>query len=109
QVPLGLAARYPVRVALAAAPFLLPAERVVRALFGPFVRLGDWVAGRSPEEPVEPDERIVRDMARLGREEGVVDVDEHQLVERAFRLDELAAWDVMTPRVDVFAWSDELR
>jgi CBS domain containing-hemolysin-like protein len=60
------------------------------------------------EEPQEPDERVVQDMTRLGREEGVVDVDEHQLVERAFRLDELAAWDVMTPRVDVFAWSDEL-
>jgi CBS domain containing-hemolysin-like protein len=47
-------------------------------------------------------------MTRLGRQEGVVDVEEHQLVERAFRLDELAAWDVMTPRVDVFSWSDEL-
>jgi CBS domain containing-hemolysin-like protein len=72
------------------------------------VRLGDWVSGRKVEAPQEPDERVVRDMTRLGREEGVVDVDEHQLVERAFRLDELAAWDVMTPRVDVFAWSEEL-
>lgn len=108
QVPLGLAARFPVRVALAAAPLLLPVERLVRAFFGPWVRLGDWVSRRKLEVPQEPDERVVQDIARLGREEGVVDQDEHQLVERAFRLDELAAWDVMTPRVDVFAWSDEL-
>ena len=27
---------------------------------------------------------------------------------RAFRLDELTAWDVMTPRVDIFAWKDSL-
>jgi CBS domain containing-hemolysin-like protein len=37
-------------------------------------------------------------------------IEEHEtlLVERAFRLDELTAWDVMTPRVDVFAWKDAL-
>jgi CBS domain containing-hemolysin-like protein len=29
-------------------------------------------------------------------------------VERAFRLDELTVWEVMTPRVDVFAWKDTL-
>jgi putative hemolysin len=108
EVPLGLAARFPVRVALAAAPLLLPLDGPIRLVFGPWVRLGDWVSGRNVEEPQAPDERVVQDMARLGREEGVVDVAEHQLVERAFRLDELAAWDVMTPRVDVFAWSDEL-
>jgi CBS domain containing-hemolysin-like protein len=108
EVPLGLAARFPVRVALAAAPLLLPLDGVIRLVFGPWVRLGDWVSGRNVETPQEPDERVVQDMTRLGREEGVVDVDEHQLVERAFRLDELATWDVMTPRVDVFAWSEEL-
>jgi len=30
------------------------------------------------------------------------------LVERAFRLDELTAWDVMVPRVDIFAWKREM-
>jgi CBS domain containing-hemolysin-like protein len=108
EVPLGLAARFPVRVALAAAPLLVPLDGPLRLVLGPWVRLGDWVAGRAVEEPEQPDERVVQDMTRLGREEGIVDVEENQLVERAFRLDELAAWDVMTPRVDVFSWSDEL-
>lgn len=107
-VPAGVAARLPVRVALTAAPLLLPSEWLIRAAFGPWIRLGDRVSGRNLGEPDEPGERVVRDMTRLGQEEGVVDVDENLLVERAFRLDELTAWDVMTPRVDVIAWSDEL-
>jgi len=37
-----------------------------------------------------------------------VGLEEHVLVERAFRLDELTAWDVMTPRVDMFTWKDSL-
>jgi CBS domain containing-hemolysin-like protein len=37
-----------------------------------------------------------------------VGTEEHELVERAFRLDELTAWDVMTPRVAIFAWEDSL-
>jgi CBS domain containing-hemolysin-like protein len=35
--------------------------------------------------------------------------EEHELAERAFRLDETTAWDVMTPRVSIFAWNDTLR
>jgi putative hemolysin len=50
--------------------------------------------------------REVRELTDLGREEGVVDQEEHALVERAFRLDELTAFDIMTPRVDIFAWND---
>jgi putative hemolysin len=45
-------------------------------------------------------------MTELGREEHLLDVDEHLLVERAFGLDELTAWDVMVPRVEIFAWKD---
>src|SRR5690606_22737736 len=29
---------------------------------------------------------------------------ERRIIERAFRLDETRAWDIMTPRVDIFAW-----
>src|SRR5690606_3811928 len=31
------------------------------------------------------------------------------LVERAFRMDELTAWDIMAPRVDILAWKADLR
>jgi len=59
-------------------------------------------------DPASQEERDVRELTQLGQEEGLVGEDEHLLVERAFRLDELTAWDVMTPRVDIFAWKDSL-
>ncbi|MBW3534224.1 MAG: hemolysin family protein [Gemmatimonadetes bacterium] len=107
-LPRGLAARRPVRLALGSAPFLLKLERGVRVMLGPVLRLEDLVSGRNGEEDLTPEERVLHDLTELGREEGVLGADEHLLVERAFRLDELAAWDVMTPRVDIFAWRDDL-
>jgi CBS domain containing-hemolysin-like protein len=59
-------------------------------------------------DALSQEERDVRELTQLGQEEGLVGEDEHLLVERAFRLDELTAWDVMTPRVDIFAWKDSL-
>jgi CBS domain containing-hemolysin-like protein len=46
-------------------------------------------------------------LARHTRLLGVLEASENLLVERAFRLDELTAWDVMVPRVDVFAWRQD--
>ncbi len=108
-VPRALAARRPVHLALASAPRLEGVERVVSVLLGPLLHLEDVLAGSPPEDPDRLSEREVREIARLGREEGVVGIDEHLLVERAFRLDETMAWSIMTPRVDIFAWSDQLR
>jgi CBS domain containing-hemolysin-like protein len=60
------------------------------------------------EGSVVADQRELREMTELGRREGVVEEEEHDLVERAFRMDELTTWDIMTPRVDIFAWPDSL-
>lgn len=110
-LPRALAAQHPIRVALASAPILTWAERLVRPLLAPLVRLEGFIAHRvrGPEAATAtPEEREVREMTTLGKEEGVVEEEEHLLVERAFRLDELTAWEIMTPRVDVFAWNDAL-
>jgi CBS domain containing-hemolysin-like protein len=107
-VPRAMAARRPVHLALASAPTLESVERVMSILLGPLLRLEDVLAGSPPDDPERLSEREVREIARLGREEGVVGIDEHLLVERAFRLDETTAFSVMTPRVDIFAWSDQL-
>lgn len=107
-LPRATAARHPVRLALATAPFLLNMANIAAVPLGPLLRLEDVLAGSPPDDPDRMSEREVREIARLGREEGVVGIDEHILVERAFRLDETTAWDVMTPRVDIFAWSDQL-
>ncbi|MDT8369479.1 MAG: hemolysin family protein [Longimicrobiales bacterium] len=107
-LPRGTAARRPVRLALLSAPRLEALERFTSIVLGPLLRLEGVLAGSPPEDPDRLSEREVREIARLGREEGVIGIDEHLLVERAFRLDETTAWDVMTPRVDIFAWSDQL-
>ena len=107
-LPRFIAAGRPIRIALASAPTLIAVERIVGTLTSPFRKIGllflrEDRGGNSTQE-----ERNVRELTELGQEEGLVGEDEHLLVERAFRLDELTAWDVMTPRVDIFAWRNSL-
>ncbi|HSG46768.1 MAG TPA: CNNM domain-containing protein, partial [Longimicrobiales bacterium] len=108
-LPRALAARRPVRVALVAAPAVLAAVRRFGWLLSPFMRLEDVLSGRDRNGAEDEEVREVREIAALGREAGIVGLEEHVLVERAFRLDELTAWDVMTPRVDMFTWKSSLQ
>ena len=41
-------------------------------------------------------------------ETGAIEEHERQLIERAFQLDTTRVWEVMIPRVDVFAWEAEM-
>jgi putative hemolysin len=105
-VPHMLAARHPVRFALTLAPLLLFVARNTRLLTAPLERIEQRV--RSGNGPVlTSEQRELREIQEIGREEGVLEASENLLVERAFRLDELTAWDVMVPRVDVFAWRED--
>lgn len=107
-VPHMLAARYPVRFALTLAPILLVTARATRLLTGPLEQLEERLrSGNGPTASSE--QRELREMQEIGRAEGVLEASENLLVERAFRLDELTAWDVMVPRVDMFAWQQDTR
>ena len=105
-VPRFVATLRPLRMALGAAPLLAAVERGVAAATLPFSRIRSALADKSGNADSTHEE--VQEIAELGKEEGLVGVEEHLLVERAFRLDELTAWDVMTPRVDIFAWPNSL-
>jgi CBS domain containing-hemolysin-like protein len=107
--PRAIAARWPIRIALFAAPLLLATERWLRLALFPILRIERLLAGERGEEPTTSEEREVREITELGREEGFVNAEEHLLVERAFLLDELTAWDIMVPRVDIFAWKNSLQ
>jgi magnesium and cobalt exporter, CNNM family len=100
--------RRTVRVALGMAPTVTAVVRTVNRIRSPLGRLGSHLNRRRDDESSTPEARLVREMTEIGQEEGVVDAKENLLVERAFRLDERTAWDVMTPRVDVFSWKDSL-
>jgi CBS domain containing-hemolysin-like protein len=107
-LPRAMAGRGPVRLALVAAPLFRVFLSRLGWLLSPFMRLEAALSGRSGDGREDEEEREVREIAILGREAGIVNLEEHVLVERAFKMDELTAWDVMTPRVDVFAWKDSL-
>ena len=107
-LPAAVAARHPVRIALAASPVLMLFGRGAVHIAERVQGIEDAFAGEEEEEEVSGRERELREMWELGRRAGVLEESENLLVERAFRLDELTAWDVMTPRVDMFAWKDSL-
>lgn len=104
-IPHLIAARRPVRLALSAASMLLTVERIARPLVRPVERLEDRIGGNG--ETVSDAHRELREIQEIGEEEGVLEEGENLLVERAFRLDELTAWDVMVPRVEIFAWVED--
>jgi len=107
-LPRSVAARRSIRVALAVSPLIGKLERMLGPVLSPFFRLESYLARVGGEDGSTQEEREVREITSLGQREGVVGREEHELVERAFRLDELTAWDVMTPRVAIFAWQDSL-
>jgi CBS domain containing-hemolysin-like protein len=106
-LPRTLAWRHPVRLALFSAPLLMPLSRWLRLVTAPLTRIEDALTGAADSD-LSDGEREFREIQELGQEEGIVEEHENLLVERAFRLDELTAWDAMTPRVDVFALKDSL-
>jgi CBS domain containing-hemolysin-like protein len=108
-LPHVVAAKYPVRLSLASGTALLLIARWTRWFTGPVERLEDRFVTRNGKERLSDEERELREIQELGEEEGVLEEEEGHLVERAFRFDELTAADVMVPRVDIFAWSDDLR
>lgn len=105
MIPNAVAARRPVRIALSSAPVLLTVTKLMRPLTSWIARLED---GTGADEPISNERRELLEIQEIGEEEGVLEESENRLVERAFRLDELTAWDVMVPRVDIFAWKEEL-
>ena len=106
-LPRSIAARHPVRLALASASGLLSLTQWTRWISVPVSRLEDALV-KNREDELSMEERELREIQEIGQEEGVLEESENLLVERAFRLDELTAWDVMVPRVDIFAWQEDL-
>lgn len=104
-IPHLLASRRPVRLALSAAPALLLVERLARPLVAPVTILEERMGSNGDHGTEEY--RELKEIRAIGEQEGVLEKAESLLVERAFRLDETTAWDVMTPRVDMFAWKEE--
>ncbi|MEQ1857909.1 MAG: hemolysin family protein, partial [Longimicrobiales bacterium] len=105
--PHVIAAKNPVRIALGSAPALLLLARWARPLTRPLEQVAEG-GGSEGGELLSSEHRELLEIQEIGEEEGVIEAAESRLVERAFRLDELTAHDVMVPRVDIFAWRDDM-
>jgi putative hemolysin len=104
-LPLWLASRHNVRLALKLAPLVLGWSTALAPVLSPFASAPHVLLYSGPA--VGPGaESEIRQISNLGQTEGLIEEPERQLLERALRLDESKAWDIMTPRVDIFAWPD---
>jgi putative hemolysin len=104
--PKGLSSANADRVGLAVAPVLLLLSRVLFPLVVPLEALTRAFVRRSQRDgQMTVTEGEIREMTLIGHREGSIDEHERRIIERAFFLDETRAWDIMTPRVDIFAWS----
>ena len=74
--------------------------RILIAILYPFVLLIRWITNRfpEPEEAAVSREEVIA-MANVGEEEGVIEEDENKIIRNVMRLDDVKAYDVMTPRV----------
>ncbi|MFQ5678935.1 MAG: hemolysin family protein [Gemmatimonadota bacterium] len=103
--PKSFAAAKAVPLSLFAAPLLRVLSRVLSPLVRPVEALTRaLLPDRADGSGVT--EREIRTLTRMGHLAGAIEEHERNLIERAFMLDRRRAWEVMTPRVDIFAWPD---
>ncbi|MDA1195465.1 MAG: hemolysin family protein [Planctomycetota bacterium] len=94
--PKVLGEALPEVIASRVAPVLVWVRRVLSPLVWVIECLVSWARPRARVQSGE--EAEIRELARLGEEGGHIDPAEAELIRRVFRLDDITAADVMTPR-----------
>lgn len=98
-IPKTLGERFAAPVALYAAPAVL----IMTKLLSPLI----WAVERltSPFNLVNAEtlttENEIRTLVQIGQEEGIVEPHEGEMIHRIFRLNDLTAQEIMTPRVSI--------
>jgi len=102
--PKSIATRHAERISLVVAPlmagFLWFASPLVR-IFMHIANVFDRKEGSQAHEPQVTESELIS-MVAYGEEEGTIEQQERQLIERAFTLTDLTVEDVMTPRQKIF-------
>ncbi len=111
-LPKVLALRNPEAVARPAAAVLGALRPVLDPLSAGLQRLGEWLADRlTPHrfaKPLQLTEDEFENIVQLGAESGAIRVTEGEMIQEIIKLGDKTAKDVMTPRLDAFALTDEL-
>jgi CBS domain containing-hemolysin-like protein len=102
-IPKTYAASHALRLSLFTAPLFLWMTRLALPIVLPFEAISRLVLPRSRTIP-SVTEAEIRALTQLGHQSGAIEEHERQLIERAFALDTTRAWQVMTPRTEIFAW-----
>lgn len=102
--PKSLATRYPERISLFIALPLLAFMRLMYPLVWMFSRFTTWVYHLTggKEEPTVTESELIS-MLGYGVQEGEIEHDEREIIERVFGFNDLTVRDVMTPMRDVFS------
>ncbi|RRR70129.1 MAG: HlyC/CorC family transporter [Candidatus Viridilinea halotolerans] len=98
-IPKNLGERYAERIALVAARPLM----ALTILFTPVVWLIERLVAPiiGTRKLPTTNEAEIRLLARIGQQEGIIERDESEMIERVFRLNDTVASAIMTPRVSM--------
>lgn len=107
--PKSLATRYAERISLTIATPMLVFMRLIFPFVWLFSQLTNWFHSSlgSPADPTVTESELIT-MVEHGEEEGTIEAEERQLIERVFTLGDLMVEDVMTSRGQVFSLSETL-
>ena len=102
--PKSLATRYPERISLFIAVPLLAFMRAIYPLVWMFSRFTTWVYHLTggQEEPTVTESELIS-MLGYGVQEGEIEHEEKEIIERVFSFNDLTVRDVMTPIREVFS------
>ncbi len=102
--PKSFASSRAVPFSLFAAPILRTLSRALFFLVVPLEAVTRLLVPRGAGRNPGVTEMEIRRLTQMGHLAGAIEEHERQLIERAFLMDTTRAWEVMTPRVDIFAW-----
>lgn len=102
--PKSWAAHHADRVSLVAAPILLVFGRLVFPLVWVLERFSEWLHKTTAidSEPMVTESEVIS-LVEHGAEEGTIQDEEMEMIERVFAFDDLKVRDVMTPRGEIFS------
>ena len=102
--PKSIATRHAERISLVVAPLMAGFLWLVSPLVWVFMQIANIFDRREGPQTHEPQvtESELISMVAYGEEEGTIEQEERQLIERAFTLTDLTVEDVMTPRQKIF-------
>ena len=103
-VPKTLGEHYDEPIALFISPILLYATKVLAPVIFLLEQLTKGLAKNTQPSVSEED---LHAMSEIGHAEGTIEADERALIERVFTLNDIEAWDIMTPRTMIASFDKE--